>query len=176
MKSLRRALPVVLMVWPYLLLGVLYLSSLLGSNTAFLLFCLYCLLTAVVYALNIWNACTLRDEKRLARWSMVLKLVHIPFYLLVFCVGVLFAGAMVVPALLFVSPFLLLLLAAGDWLLLMTSSVYGISAAVQAAARGRMSKAGAAVCGVLHCFFVLDVVGAVLLFCKLRKTTPSLPR
>lgn len=176
MKPLRKALPIVLMVWPYLLLGVLYLFSLLESDTALLVFYIYCALTAAVYALNIWNACTLREEKQLARWSMAIKLVHIPFYLLVFCVGVVFAGAMVVPALLFISPFIILLLAAGDWLLLMTGSVYGISAAVQAAARGRIPKADAIVCGVLHCFFVLDVVGAVLLFCRLRKTDAPLSR
>ena len=176
MKLLRKAPPIVLMVWPYLLIGVLYLFSLLGSDTASLIFRIYCVLTVAVYALNIWNACTLRDEKQLARWSMAVKLVHIPFYLLVFCVGVVFAGAMVVPALLFLSPFILLLLAAGDWLLLLTSSVYGISAAVQAAVRGRIPKADAVVCGVLHCFFVLDVVGAALLFCRLRKTDAPLSR
>lgn len=176
MKSLRKAPPIVLMVWPYLLIGVLYLFSLLSSDTASLIFRIYCVLTVAVYALNIWNACTLRDEKQLARWSMAVKLVHIPFYLLVFCVGVVFTGAMVVPALLFLSPFILLLLAAGDWLLLMTSSVYGINAAVQAAVRGRIPKADAIVCGVLHCFFVLDVVGAVLLFCRLRKTDAPLSR
>lgn len=176
MKPLRKALPIVLMVWPYLLIGMLYLFSLLGSDAAYLVLRIYCVLTVAVYALNIWNACTLRSETQLARWSMAVKLVHIPFYLLVFCVGVIFVGAMVVPALLFVSPFLLLLLAAGDWLLLLTSSAYGISAAVQAAVRGRIPKSDAVLCGVLHCFFVLDVVGAVLLFCKLRKTPSSLPR
>ena len=175
MKPLRKAPPIMLMVWPYLLIGMLYLFSLLSSDAASLVFYTYCPLTVAVYALNIWNACTLRDERQLARWSMAVKLVHIPFYLLVFCIGILFTSAMVVPALLFVSPFILLLLAAGSWLLL-TSSAYSISAAVQAAARRRISKAGTIVCGVLHCFFVLDVVGAVLLFCRLQKTDTPLSR
>ncbi len=175
MKPLRKAPPIMLMVWPYLLIGMLYLFSLLSSDAASLVFYTYCPLTVAVYALNIWNACTLRDERQLARWSMAVKLVHIPFYLLVFCIGILFTSAMVVPALLFVSPFILLLLAAGSWLLL-TSSAYSISAAVQAAARRRISKAGAIVCSVLHCFFVLDVVGAVLLFCRLQKTDTPLSR
>lgn len=177
MKPLRKAIPVVLMVWPYLLIAVMATfgngSSVWNNDASLILLYTYGLLTVVVYGLNIWNACTLRDEKQLAFYSMVIKLVHVPFYLMVFCVGLVFALAMVVPALLFVSPLIISMLAIGDYLLLLTGSVYGISAAVRATSRGTLPKAEAILYSVLHCIFVLDVVGAVLVFCKLRKADTS---
>ena len=56
-------------------------------------------MTAVVYLMNIVNAWMYKDEDncyRLAFFDMLIKLLHIPFYLLVFLIGVLMFMAMVV--------------------------------------------------------------------------------
>ena len=73
----------------------------------------YLVMTAVVYLMNIVNAWMYKGEDncyRLAFFDMLIKLLHIPFYLLVFLIGVLMFMAMVVPALVFVSPFILFML------------------------------------------------------------------
>lgn len=59
----------------------------------------YLVMTAVVYLMNIVNAWMYKDEDncyRLAFFDMLIKLLHIPFYLLVFLIGVLMFMAMVV--------------------------------------------------------------------------------
>ena len=59
----------------------------------------YLVMTAVVYFMNIVNAWMYKGEDncyRLAFFDMLIKLLHIPFYLLVFLIGVLMFMAMVV--------------------------------------------------------------------------------
>lgn len=93
---------------------------------------------------------------------------HIPFYLAVFALGVLMTMAMVVPALLFVSPAVNLLLLAVDTALMLTSSAYGIRAAVSGVREGRLSIGRAVLLGVLHLFFLFDVIGAAVEYAFFR--------
>ena len=94
----RKILPVVLLVWPYLF----FIGFMIGQDneTLFSAFFLsYLVMTAVVYILNIINAWIYKGEDncyRLAFFDMLIKLLHIPFYLLVFLIGVLMFMAMVV--------------------------------------------------------------------------------
>ena len=54
---------------------------------------------------------------------MLIKLIHIPFYILVFVLGMLLrAAVMVVPIFVMLTPFLILMLAIGDFFLMITSS------------------------------------------------------
>lgn len=171
MKRIRKVCPVILMIWPYL---IVLFGMLLDSTTALYggLLKAYFILTVVVYLLNIWNACTYpRKEdagKGLAFYDMLIKLVHIPFYVGVFALGVLFALVMVVPALWFISPMLILCLVIVDFFLMLTSSAYGISAAVRLLKKGSISKKAALLYILLHLIFVMDVLSAVSLYRKSR--------
>ena len=95
---LKKVLPVVLLIWPYLF----FIGFMIGQDneTLFSAFFLsYLVMTAVVYLMNIVNAWMYKDEDncyRLAFFDMLIKLLHIPFYLLVFLIGVLMFMAMVV--------------------------------------------------------------------------------
>lgn len=56
--------------------------------------------TIAVYGLNIVNAFRGFDKQegeKLAFYDMLIKLIHIPFYILVFVLGMLLAAVMVVP-------------------------------------------------------------------------------
>ena len=166
---LKKALPIVLVIWPYLF----FVSFLFGEENEdlFSVFFLgYLVMTVVVYILNMINAWVYKDENacyRLAFFDMLIKLLHIPFYLLVFFVGVLMFMAMVVPALLFVSPFIIFMLFVVDLLLMITSSMYGVSALVKAARQGKVSKRYAVVHGIIHFLFVTDVISAICVFVKM---------
>lgn len=161
--------PVLLAVWPY----TVFLAALVPEGRVTdALFLWYVVLTAAVYVLNIVHACRACKRElpqRLAFWDMVLKLVHVPFYLMVFCVGVLLLFAMVVPALLFLSPLAILTLAAVDYLLLVTSSSYGIAASFGAKRRGTLPTGRSVLHIVLHFLFVADLISAVCLYVRLRK-------
>ena len=175
MKIIRRILPIVLTVWPYVIvlyifrdsLGVRNLPDAVEQNFGLI----YAALTFVVYGLNIWNAVTWPKEgtgKSLAFYNMIMKLIHIPFYILVFLLGVALFGSMVVPALLFISPALIMFLVFVDFLLMMTTSMYGISAAWQMAQKNVLPKIEATIFTVVHMIFVADVFGAIALFLRRR--------
>ena len=95
---LKKVLPVVLLIWPYLF----FAGFLIGEENENLLsafFLGYLVMTAVVYLMNIVNAWMYKgedDSYRLAFFDMLIKLLHIPFYLLVFLIEVLMFMAMVV--------------------------------------------------------------------------------
>ena len=165
----RKILPVVLLVWPYLF----FIGFMIGQDneTLFSAFFLsYLVMTAVVYLMNIVNAWMYKGEDdcyRLALFDMLIKLLHIPFYLLVFLTGVLMFMVMVVPALVFVSPFIIFMLFVVDLFLMITSSMYGVSALVKAARQGKVSKKYAVLHGILHFLFVTDVISAICVFVKM---------
>lgn len=175
MRNIRKIFPVILMVWPYLFIPCIILTDKLGEVFGIAL-TVYTVITVIVYGLNIWNACGSRNEtapRSMAFYDMLVKLVHIPFYIGVFLVGLILLFSMVVPALLFISPIMIVCLAIIDYFLMLTSSAYGISAAVRLSKRNLLSKKAAALYIVLHLFFVLDVISAVFLYCTSRKKISS---
>ena len=122
---------------------------------------------------NIVYACFLKGEKsckKLALYDMVLKLIHIPFYGIVFLAGLLLFGTIVVPALIFVTPTIILILFFVDVCLMVTTSMYGVSALVQAARKKEVSKLYACIHVILHFLFVTDVVSAFWVYIKIRKS------
>lgn len=166
MKSLK-FFAVTLMLWPYLGIALLYLPE---DAAPYLFFSLYLLLTVAVYGINIVNACRWKGEaERLAFWNMLIKLVHIPFHLLLFLVGLILILAMVVPALVFVSPILVMIFSIISWLLVLTSSVYGINAIVRGRQIGALSTKTAILLGILHLLFLADVIASIIAFVRLRK-------
>lgn len=167
MKSLLRFFPALLAVWPYGLLAIALFEEDLAGSVVF--FWVYCALTAALLLFQILYCCLHRASSRtFAFWNLTVKLCHIPFYLAAFALGVLMTMAMVVPALLFVSPAVNLLLLAVDTALMLTSSAYGIRAAVSGVREGRLSVGRAVLLGVLHLFFVFDVIGAAVEYAFFR--------
>lgn len=173
MKQLRKVLPVSLMIWPYVFFIFTIFCDKIGEAAYSSILEAYIVLTVVVYILNIWNAFTYSQEEdtghKLAFYDMLIKLVHIPFYFFVFVIGACLILAMVVPALVFVSPIVVTMLACIDFFLMVTSSMYGVSAAVRLSRRGGLSKMSAFVYSLFHFFFVADVISAILLFRKSKR-------
>lgn len=176
-SALKKMLPVVLIIWPYLF----WIPFLLGSEKESLYsvsFLTYIFAAIVICVLNMINACTWKGENagcQLAFWDMLIKLIHIPFYLLVFCIGVLMLLSMVVPAMVFISPFIIFILFVIDLFLMITSSIYGVNALLRAVKKGMISKQYGVISGILHFFFILDVVSAVCVFIKLKRVENHLP-
>ena len=167
MKNALRFFPTLLAVWPYGLLAIGLFEE--GSAGSVVFFWVYCALTAALVLFQILYCCLHRAAARtFAFWDLVVKLCHIPFYLTVFALGVLMTMAMVVPALLFVSPVVNLLLLAVDTALMLTSSAYGIRAAVSGVREGKLSIGLAVLLSALHLFFVFDVIGAAVEYAFFR--------
>ena len=168
MKKLNNIFPVLLMIWPYLFLLFAVLPDESGKvHRLFLV--LYSVLTVILYCLNIWNAFSFQGSKRqLAYFDMVVKFVHIPFYLGVFAVGGVSFLAMVVPAFLFLSPILICILFVVEFFLMLTSSMYGISGVIRLLRDHDISKKSGCLYLLCHIIFVADVISAVCLFRKCK--------
>lgn len=170
---MKKIWAILLILWPYLLLPFMLAMHILSdgeSQTPELL--IYCCCTPVVYIVNIICACKTANAKSLSFWNMLMKLLHIPAYVMIFLIGVMLTGQLLVglPFGLFFVPVLVVI----DVLLLCTTSSYGICALVRAKKEGRISGSFLVVNIILHLIFVWDVVSAILVFCKLRKTKPAI--
>lgn len=170
---MKKVLPILFMIWPYAFLVIFFAGG--SDNEAFseLKLDIDFFLTGVVVVFNIinaviWKGIEAADE--LAFWNMLIKLVHIPFYLLVFIAGVALLAASVVPGLIFVTPIVIIGLMIGSFCLMVTTSMYGINALVRAARMREISASYAVIHGILHFIFVADTISAVLIFIKIRRT------
>ncbi len=170
MKS-RKWLPILLTVWPYFVLGLLWIIGNQGENVLGPVITLLCVATAVIYVLNIVHASRHKnkDIRGLALAGMLIKLVHIPFYLIIFMLGVMALAVMVVPVFVFISPVIVIILAIIDFFLMLTSSAYGINALVGAQKQGIISKRFMIIHILMHLCFILDIISAIIVYIKLRK-------
>ncbi|WP_138268411.1 DUF6652 family protein [Anaerofustis stercorihominis] len=165
----RIILPLLLICWPYMLLLMFALPD--EDTRLFILF-QYLIFTVIVYAANIINAYMLKEENdfyTLAFWNMTIKLIHIPFFVTMFIVGMIFIMAMVVPALLLASPIICLILACMNYILIMVSSSYGIKAVLKMKKENILSNKEATIHIIMHLIFILDVISSIIIFNKARK-------
>ena len=172
MQRLLRAQPVLLAVWPYLLLIIPRLPD-PEALSRFLW--IYLPLTPVLYLLGVLRARQLRrqgDAAALSRLALRVKLAQIPFYLGVFLLGLLTLLVMVVPAFVLVSPMLILFMAVCDWLLMAASSWYALGAVRLLWNRGILSTGQALAYTVCLFCFVLDIFAAL----RLNRTVRSFPQ
>lgn len=170
MKKWRKIFPVILMAWPYLFALLAVIPD--DGAIVYRYMIAYVILTIIVYSFNIWIAFTEPCEDfghRLAFYDMLIKLIHIPFYIAGFVIGLILAFAMVVPALIFVSPFLIAFIFVIEMILMLTSSMYGINAAVRLLRKKAISKKTAVLHIILHLIFVTDVISAICLYRKTKR-------
>jgi hypothetical protein len=79
----------------------------------------------------------------------------------------------VLPALILVTPIMIFILFVIDVLLMLTSSMYGISALLKARKAGLITGKFIAVHIVLHCFFVTDIISSIIIFINIKKSLKS---
>lgn len=163
---------ILLVFWPYLMIPLMLVTYILSDGATISPgFLLYCFCTPVTYIANIICACKTANAKSLSFWNMLMKLFHIPAYIIVFWIGIYLTAQPVVglPLGLLFVPILVLI----DVLLLCTTSAYGICALVRSKQEGRISTIFMVVNIILHLIFVWDVISSIIVFFKIRKRKPS---
>lgn len=173
MKKIIRKIPMwILMVCPYIY--VFDFVSISGGEREIAgipLFYAYCALTLVVCVVNLINAFTYKSEKivyDLAFWSMVIKLVHIPFYILVYLLGILMVPSMLFIPMTFITPFIILFLVVVDVLFMISSSGYMLKGIWTAKKQEVISKRLAIVLTIFSFVFVGDVVVSIVFYRKIK--------
>lgn len=163
---MKKALPFILMVWPYLfgLLGRIEVEWLM----TFLL-CGYCLFTVVVYISNIVHAFQCKNPVESAAYSVLIKLVHIPFFIVMLLTEKIVSAFSFIPFSFIITDFLIWMILVIDILLMWTSSMYGINAIRLARKYGQVSGLFAVVNVILHLIFVTDVISSVIVLCNVKR-------
>ena len=155
----KRVLPLLAGIWPYLLVCVfLYIRFIapaadgpVSPVPVFTVFCILLLAPVLALVCLLWGLKAQASALALlAKWSLAVKLAHIPFYLLIF---VLFMILPVFGVFFFVF----------DTMALIVSSGFGIAAVYRARKENCISTGWAIALGIAHCFFVIDVISAFLL-------------
>lgn len=157
---MKRVPMLLLLIAPYLLTGGLFTENtrmLIGCSVLFAAILLF----SGVYAFFLPKH---YDGAQILFWNMLLKLCHIPFFLLVF-LTVLLLHVMILP--------LLPLLFFVDYFLLLSSTMYGISGIWSCRRQGTFSWKAAVLHTLAQFLFCLDVVSAVCCFIQARKARTS---
>lgn len=169
----KRLFPVMLALWPYLYVASFYVVP---DKVQSIYFWMSVILTIVVYISNMIYASICKEEDSyyyLAFWNMVIKLIHVPVYLLVFLMDIalvlLVFVSIHIPIFLFMSPILIIYLFFAELLLMIASSTYGVNALIRAGMKQIVSKKYVIINILLHFFFVADVISAIVLYKKVRK-------
>ena len=105
----------------------------------------------------------------LAKWELLIKLAHLPYYLAVFAICLMLLIAIAVPAFMMAVLFFVPWAVITDVILMLASSCYGFSAIRRAKSAGSLEPGAALRHTVAHCIFVADVISAFLLWRKLKK-------
>ena len=160
----KRILPIFAGLWPYLLVGTFLIfmwftpDVLASVNPVLILFVMVLLGPALgTIFLLLGLKSRMLSPVLLAKWNLTAKLIHIPFYIVMFLLGFLVAPL--------AAPFFFLL----DVMALCTSSGIGIAAVLRARKEGQATIGWAVLHIFMHCCFVLDVISAFLLWYKFKR-------
>lgn len=166
----KKIFPITLAIWPYTLGLVVMFSSYHHFYDA--LSDGRIILSLVVFASNIIYVCLCREEEayyHLAFWNMMIKLIHIPFFLIILRAGALFYLISVIFPFLPLYIFFLPSAAAVLVSLIITSSVYGVKALILAGRKQIVSKKYVIINIILQFLFLADAISAIILYEKGRK-------
>lgn len=145
-----------LMAWPYGLFLALWLEKKMTADAAHICLAVWTLGTLVVCGLNVARAIRLPADADLQ--GLAVKLALVPFYVIVFGLGLASLA----------EPGRVLMLFLLDGLLLLTSSAYGLIGTLRAYRSARLTLPWALMIASGHMLFVLDVVSSVALFLAVR--------
>ena len=129
------------------------------------LICILCmLLGTILYPLRTKSLTALE----LARWDFIIKLCHIPMFVVVFALCLMSMISIAVPAIFMAVIIMIPGMFFFDLIQMLTSSCYGFRAIRKARQEGLVEKKWAVLHTILHCIFVADVISAFLVCRKLK--------
>ena len=103
--------------------------------------------------------------------TMTVKLCLIPWYALNFFIGYVFVSIFLNPFMMIAIPVIIALLVASTYILMLSTSVGDIAYLVRTIVKkDRDVRPSMIIAGILLFIFCLDVVGAIILYCKSQKT------
>lgn len=158
----KRILPIMLIIWTYLLIFITFKGNhkgvLANLNLIFIVISIIFFISNMIYPFIL--AKHGESSTTLLFWDILLKLCNIPIYIVVF----MFGSIMMIWPLGF-GVVIAIFLAIFDFIMLLPSSMYGVNGIVQACREKKITKLTAVVNCILHFLFCLDVISAIVMFC-----------
>lgn len=158
----------ILMVWPY----VFFLGSFFaGDDAAFV--GVYSVLSIILCVVNIVNASTCKNENNLREMAflgMMIKLIHIPFYMVVFLLTIVMIMSVLMASSTLAAPFIILFLVLADFLFMITSSMYCLKNAKLAEEEGIMKNTTARMAGICSFILIADVICSIIIYNNIKKS------
>ena len=99
------------------------------------------------------------------------KLIYIPFFVLMFFMGLVF-GLMTfipVPFMVLFGPAMVIFVVIIDVIFMLCGSIYGVGAVIRLRSEGVISNAETVFYSIMQVIFCLDVVAAIIMYVKARR-------
>ncbi len=154
-------LVVFIMLFPYFSL-ILMFNGVVFDNIHECIVIIFALIASIVYLI-----CAIRNKwqaKSLALANMIVKLVHIPAYILTFLIGssgLIFIKLIAITLLMFLF----------DCITISLSGIIALSAGVRARTENKISTVYMVIFCISSFVFCIDVISAVVLYIKLKRLT-----
>lgn len=163
----NKAPAILLMLWPY----IFFMGMLSESGSFFGVYCILTILLCVINVINAWTYSGEHNAKELGFWGMLIKLLHMPFYIVMMLMGAITVMSTMASSTAAGVPFVILFVLIIGFLFMITSSVYCAKAAMAAKDMGIMKKDTAMMMAICSFMFVGDVICAILIYSKIKNKT-----
>jgi len=166
MKGIMTKIPIwLLMAWPYIFFAGLFL----GGGSFFGIFCVLTLILCVVNMMNAKTYCGDNIARELGLWGMITKLVHMPFYVVAFVMGLIGMLSMMLGPSESNSLFTLSFMIIMSIVLMIQSSLYCTKAVLAAKDMRIVKKETAMLLAITSFIMFADVICAILIYNKIKK-------
>jgi len=179
-QNMKKYLPLTLVIlFPYMIIFAIVciftgflMETVFGYNVFVLIAALLILYiaaficSAVVFIRSLVKK---RSAIELLRMNMIIKLVHIPAYVLIFLLG--FAFFMTIFTFAFTIALMIL-----DVMTIVLTGLLGLSGVIRGYSENKLSQNAAIVHGILQFVFCLDVASAIIAYRKAKKAPSENPQ
>lgn len=156
----KQLIPISLVLMPYLILLLIIFSEEILLAISLTLGIIVITIANFIYAI-IYPKISNNVSDSL-KWCMIIKLMHIPFYILLFVIGVAsWLSFFLLPVA--VIAFLI------DCFVLITSSIYGVTGTIKLIKENQLSIGKGFLAIIGYFIFIIDLVTAVIMYLKVRK-------
>lgn len=169
MKRYLPLLPVI--IFPYLVVFTLlcmfnenFMKTFCSNDGSYLLLALLILyVIALVFSIVVFITGLIkkREAQDLLRVNMVIKLIHIPAYILIFCVG----SICLLTIFTFGISIALMIL---DGMTILLSGLIGLAGVIRAFHEEKLSKKTAIIHGIFQFVFCADVINSIIVYRKVK--------
>jgi hypothetical protein len=161
------------MIFPYLILFALiciftgflmetvFLNN--GLFVIFVLIILYIIALILSGIIFIKSIITKRDSKELLYTNMIIKLVHIPAYIIIFFIGLL---SLITIFTMGITIVLILL----DCMTIFLSGLIGLSGIIRGFIENKLSKKAAVIHAVCQFIFCADIISCIIIYRKVKNS------